>query len=408
MITWLTAGESHGQQLVGIIDGLPAGIHVTTDDIRHELYRRRQGAGRGARQQFEQDVVHLVAGVRHGVSTGAPIGIIIDNTEWPKWQTVMSPDPVDEADLQVDAGKGDHREIARNRPLTRPRPGHADLAGMLSYDLDDARPVLERASARETAMRVALGAVAKKFLEQAADISIVSHVRAIGQVHLPGDAPLPTPDDQQRLDDSDVRCLDDEVAKRMRQHLEQVKKQGNTLGGVVEALAYHVPVGLGSHAQHHRRLDARLAEEVMSIQAVKAVEIGDGVRVSSRVGSCAHDEIIPGHDHDMFTSWQRASNYAGGIEGGISNGEPVRVSAYMKPISTVPRALRSVDMATGQAAQAIHQRSDVCAAVPLAVIVEAHTALVLADALLEHYGGYSVDQTRQALAHAAHTIGGRL
>lgn len=407
MLTWLTAGESHGQELVGILDGLPAGIKVTTDDIRHELYRRRQGAGRGARQKFEQDVVRLVGGVRHGVTTGAPIGIVIENSEWPKWDVVMSADPVDAAALNVDAGKGDEREIARQKPLTRPRPGHADLSGMLAYDLDDARPVLERASARETAMRVALGTIAKKFLEQAAGIEIVSHVRSIGQVSIDEDAPLPTPADRTRLDECDVRCVDEDVASRMREHLQVVKKQGDTLGGSVEAVAYHVPVGLGTHTQHHRRLDARLAAEVMSIQAVKAVSIGQGVEVSKRVGSASHDEIVV-MDNATFTHFGRATNYAGGIEGGMSNGEPIRVRAYMKPISTVPRALRSVDMATGEQATALHQRSDVCAVVPLAVIVESMCALVLADTLLEHYGGYSVRQTTAAIKDLEERIGGRL
>ncbi|MDO5747365.1 MAG: chorismate synthase [Actinomycetaceae bacterium] len=411
MLRWLSAGESHGEQLLGILDGVPAGVYLQTKDIAFHLARRRHGAGRGARQKFEQDDIRVVGGLRHGVTTGAPIGIVIGNTEWPKWETVMSSDPVPPHALESDAGQGDHKEIARQKPLRCPRPGHADLVGMLAYNLDDARPVLERASARETAMRVALGAVAQAIAEQCAGIQFVSHVTNIGGVALPDDAPRPRPEQRDELDRSPVRCLDTETAKQMEQRLHTVKKQADTLGGEVEVLAYNMPIGLGTHTQHDRRLDARLASEIMSIQAVKAVGIGDGHALGNICGSAAHDEIIDTFAYaDMFactphsdqvianSKWVRFTNHAGGVEGGMSNGHPLRVSATMKPISTVPHSLRTLDMDTSQPAQALHQRSDVCAVVPLAVIVEAMTALVVTDALLEQFGNKSIDHIRTNIA----------
>ncbi|WP_299274216.1 chorismate synthase [uncultured Georgenia sp.] len=390
---WLTAGESHGEALVGVLEGVPAGVEITTDDIRAVLARRRLGHGRGARMKFEQDEVRLLGGVRHGRTMGGPVAVEIGNTEWPKWQTVMSPDPVDPSLLEVDAGTGDHRELARNKPLTRPRPGHADLVGMTKYALDDARPVLERASARETATRVALGAVAAAVLEQVAGVRLVSHVVAVGPVEVPDDAPAPGPEDVAGLDADPIRCFHPETSAAMVAEIDACRKDGDTLGGVVEVLAYGMPPGLGTFVHGDRKLDARLAGAVMGIQAVKGVEIGDGFRTARRRGSVAHDEIV--RDTDGL---RRVTNRAGGVEGGMSNGEVLRVRAAFKPISTVPRALQTIDVTTGEAATAIHQRSDVCAVAPGAVVAEAMVALVLADALLEKTGGDSVAECARNLA----------
>ncbi|MCR6703344.1 MAG: chorismate synthase [Cellulomonas sp.] len=383
MLRWLTAGESHGQALVGVLEGLPAGVEVVTADIQEALARRRLGYGRGARMKFEQDEVRILGGLRHGVSQGGPLAIEIGNTEWPKWVEVMSADPV--ADPSV-------LERARNAPLTRPRPGHADLVGMRKYAFDDARPVLERASARETATRVALGTVAAKLLEQAAGIRLVSHVVGIGPVAVPDDADLPTPDDVAALDADPVRCLHAATSAAMVAEIDECHKDGDTLGGVVEVLAYGVPSGLGSYVHADRRLDARLASALMGIQAIKGVEVGDGFRTATRRGSAAHDEI-----DRVDGRVQRRSNRAGGLEGGMTNGEIVRVRAAMKPISTVPRALATIDTSTGEPAKAQHQRSDVCAVPPAAVVAEAMVALVLADALLEKTGGDSVAEVRRNL-----------
>ncbi len=384
MLRWLTAGESHGPSLVAILEGLPAHVRVTSDDIADSLARRRLGYGRGARMKFEQDEVRLVGGVRHGLTQGGPVAIEVGNTEWPKWVDVMASDPVqDPAVLQR----------ARNAPLTRPRPGHADLVGMRKYAFDDARPVLERASARETATRVALGVVAAKLLEQAAGIRLVSHVVGIGPVAVPDDAPLPTPEDVAALDADPVRCFDAASSAAMVAEIDDCHKAGDTLGGVVEVLAYDVPSGLGSYVHGDRRLDARLAGALMGIQAIKGVEVGDGFRTATRRGSQAHDEI-----DRVDGRVQRRSNRAGGLEGGMTNGEVLRVRAAMKPISTVPRALATIDTSTGEAASAQHQRSDVCAVPPAAVVAEAMVALVLADALLEKTGGDSVAEVRRNLA----------
>ncbi len=383
MLRWLTAGESHGQALVGILEGLPAGVTITTDEIASALARRRLGYGRGARMSFEKDEVRLLGGVRHGLTQGGPVAIEVGNTEWPKWETVMSADPVAPGELTG----------ARAEALTRPRPGHADLVGMTKYGFDDARPVLERASARETAMRVALGTVAEAFLAQAAGIRLVAHVVEIGGEGVPDDAPLPGPDDTAALDESPTRCLHEESTARMVAAIDACQKDGDTLGGVVEVVAYGLPVGLGSHVHGDRRLDARLAGELMGIQAIKGVEVGDGFRTAARRGSAAHDEIEYGADGAIT----RRSNRAGGIEGGMTNGSPLRVRAAMKPISTVPRALDTIDTASGEAAKANHQRSDVCAVAPAAVVAQAMVALVLADALLEKFGGDSVAETRRNL-----------
>lgn len=438
MLKWLTAGESHGEALVGILDGLPAGIEITTEQVAQYLATRRHGYGRGARQKFEQDQVSILGGVRHGVTTGAPIALLIKNSEWPKWEVVMSPDPVRPEALLVDAGKGDKREIARNKALTRPRPGHADLAGMLAYDQDDARNVLERASARETATRVGLGAFAQEFLRQAAGIELVGQVRQIGTVGLAPGAPAPRLKDREVLAKSPVRCQDEKIAQLMMEQIDQAHKNADTIGGVVEVAAYGVPIGLGTHTQSDRRLDARLAARLMSIQSVKAVQIGDGFSQAAKFGSQAHDQIEPiappaeqaaeaaaqseeqnPGETDLFgfrhpapkgasSWWGRSSNQAGGIEGGMSNGQPLRASVALKPISTVPQALQTLDLKTGQPAQAIHQRSDACAVVPAVVIVQAEMALVLADALLDHLGGYSVAQVKDNLAAYQQRVEGRL
>jgi chorismate synthase len=384
MLRWLTAGESHGPALVATLEGLPAGVQVTTGEVAAALARRRLGHGRGARMSFEQDQVAFLGGVRHGVSQGGPVAITVANTEWPKWERVMSPDPVDADEL---AG------LARNAPLTRPRPGHADLAGMQKYGFGDARPVLERASARETAARVALGAVAAKFLEQATGARLVSHVVAIGQAEAP-EGSWPTPDQVDRLDADPVRCLDPDASAAMVAEIDEAHRAGDTLGGVVEVLVYGVPPGLGSHVHWDRRLDSRLAAALMGVQAIKGVAVGDGFESARRRGSQAHDEIERTSDGTLH----RRTARAGGIEGGMTTGDPVRVRAAMKPISTVPRALDTVDVSTGGSAQAISQRSDVCAVPAAGVVAEAMVALVVADAVLEKFGGDSVPETRRNVA----------
>jgi chorismate synthase len=376
----MTAGESHGPELVVTLDGLPAGIELTTGDVAAELARRRLGYGRGARMKFEADVVSFIGGLRHGRTLGSPVAIRVGNSEWPKWETVMAADPVDPGEL---AG------IARNAPLTRPRPGHADLAGMQKYDHEDARPILERASARETAARVAGGTVAKAFLKQAFGIEIVSHVKALGPVRAK-DGLVPAPGDAEAVDADPLRCMDPEASARMVAEVDAAKKDADTLGGVVEVLAYHLPPGLGSHVQWDRKLDARLATALMSIQSVKAVEIGDGLMQASVRGSSAHDEIVPGPE-----GVQRLTDRAGGLEGGITTGQPLRVSAMLKPISSLTRPLRTIDTATGEAAEAINQRSDVCAVPAGAVVAEHMVAYVLAEAALEKFGGDSVAESRR-------------
>jgi chorismate synthase len=381
MLRWLTAGESHGPALVGILEGLPAGVAVTTADVAADLARRRLGVGRGARQKFEQDVVNVLGGVRHGLTLGSPVALTIANSEWPRWDSVMSPDPV-----AADVLEGQ----ARNAPLTRPRPGHADLVGMQKYGFDDARPVLERASARETATRVALGVYAKAFLQQVCGASVLSHVVAIGSVDVPDGVAEPLPGDLTAIDESPVRCFDAATAAAMIAEVEAAQRDGDTLGGVVEVIVYGLPPGLGSHVHHDRRLDARLAAALMGIQAVKAAEVGDGLRTAHRRGSVAHDEIVRGSD-----GIERLTNRAGGTEGGMSTGEPLRVRAAMKPISTVPKALQTIDVATGEPAKAHNQRSDVCAVPALGVIAEAMVALTVADAILEKFGGDSVAEVKR-------------
>ena len=379
---WLTAGESHGQALSAILEGIPASVSITTADIDFHLQRRRLGVGRGARQNFEADKVTILGGVRLGLTQGGPIAIQVGNSEWPKWEKVMSADPVPDEEI---------KDLARNAPLTRPRPGHADLVGMQKYDLDDARAILERASARETAARVALGAVARKFLEQSVGITILSHVLSIGSVRVADDAPLPSVGDMTTIDSDPVRCADKSTSDQMITEIENAHRDGDTLGGVVEVLAFNMPPGLGSHVHWDRRLDSKLAGAVMGIQAIKGVEIGDGFRTATRRGSVAHDEI----EKDSTGKIVRRTDRAGGTEGGMSNGEILRVRAAMKPISTVPKALDTIDVATGEAAKAINQRSDVCAVPAAGVVAEAMVALVLAEVVLEKFGGDSVTETRR-------------
>ncbi|MEP7035192.1 MAG: chorismate synthase [Actinomycetota bacterium] len=389
MLRWLTAGESHGPALTATIEGLPAGIEVTTSAVAAALARRRLGFGRGARMKFEQDAVEFLGGVRHGQTMGSPVAIRIANSEWARWETVMSPDPVAADALAAADDIGSPQEIARNKALTRPRPGHADLVGMQKYGFADARPVLERASARETAARVALGAVASALLEQAYGITLVSHTVAIGTAVRSADARLPRPDQVGVLDADPVRTLDPADSAAMVAEVEAAKKDGDTLGGVVEVLAYGLPPGLGSYVHWDRRLDSQLAGALMGIQAIKGVEIGDGFLTAARRGSAAHDELDRGQDGVI----RRRTGRAGGTEGGMSTGEVLRVRAAMKPISTVPKALATVDLTTGEAATAIHQRSDVCAVPAAGVVAEAMVALVLAQACLEKFGGDSLAET---------------
>lgn len=383
MLRWQTAGESHGEALVAMIEGLPAGVQVTSGDVAKALGRRRLGYGRGARMNFEQDKVRLLTGVRFGSTLGSPVAIEIGNTEWPKWTEVMSADPLD-------------HELARegrNAPLSRPRPGHADLTGMRKYGFDDARPVLERSSARETASRVALGEVAARFLEQVWGIRTVSHVLSIGGAGVadPLHHALPVPEDVERLDASPVRTLDAEAEAAMVARIDEAKANADTLGGVVEVVAYGMPAGVGTYVESDRRLDAALAGAVMGVQAIKGVEIGDGFNEAMVPGSQAHDEMAPGDDGRI----ERLTNRAGGIEGGMSNGQPIVVRAAMKPIPSIPRALKTVDTSSGEAAQAINQRSDSTAVPAAAVVVEAMVRLTLAQQLLEKFGGDSVDETRR-------------
>jgi len=382
MLRWLTAGESHGPALVAVLEGLPAGVRVTTADVADALARRRAGYGRGARMSFERDEVEFLGGIRHGVSMGGPVAIKVGNTEWPKWEKVMAGDPVDPAELET---------LARNAPLTRPRPGHADLVGMQKYALDDVRPVLERASARETAARVALGQVARSFLKQGLNIDVLSHVVSIGEATAPDDV-VPAAVDLDRIDADPVRCLDPDASEAMVAEIDAAHKDGDTLGGVVEVVVHGLPPGLGSHVHWDRRLDSRLAGALMGIQAIKGVEVGDGFTSARRRGSQAHDEI-----ENSLDGVHRRTNRAGGTEGGMSTGEPLRVRAAMKPISTVPRALDTIDVHTGEAAKAINQRSDVCAVPAAGVVAEAMVALVIADAALEKFGGDSVEEVRRNL-----------
>lgn len=391
MLRWLTAGESHGPALSAIVEGIPAHVEITSKDIDFDLSRRRLGFGRGARQNFEADKITITGGIRLGLSQGGPIAIQIANSEWPKWEKVMSADPVPNEEI---------KDLARNAPLTRPRPGHADLVGMQKFNFSDARPILERASARETAARVALGAVARAFLKQSIGIEILSHVVSIGQVSVDEDYELPTIKDKSRIDEDPVRCADKKVSEAIVKEIEAAHRDGDTLGGVVEVLAFNLPPGLGSHTHWDKRLDARLAGAMMGIQAIKGVEIGDGFTTAKRRGSVAHDEIEKSKDGKIV----RRTDRAGGTEGGMSNGEILRVRVAMKPISTVPKALDTIDVATGEAAKAINQRSDVCAVPAAGIVAEAMAALILADAVLEKFGGDSVQETKRNFENYIKTL----
>ncbi|WP_449277428.1 chorismate synthase [Leucobacter sp. GX24907] len=392
MLRWLTAGESHGPELIAVLEGLPAGVPVSLDGIREDLARRKLGYGRGSRMKFEQDELNLSGGVVQGVSIGGPVAIRIGNTEWPKWVEVMSPEKTELSE----------KSRGRGAPLTRPRPGHADLTGMQKYGFAEARPVLERASARETAARVALGAVARAFLAELG-IRLVSHTISLGDVAVPAGAALPHPDDVAALDADPLRCFDAETSARMVVEVDDTKKSGDTIGGIVEVLAYGLPPGLGSYVHWDRRLDSRLAGALMGIQAIKAVEVGDGFETTRRRGSAAHDEL---HVADGVIT--RETGRAGGIEGGMTTGQVLRVRAGMKPIATVPHALPTVDVASGEETKAHHQRSDVSAVPAAGVVAEAMTALVLADAVSEKFGGDSVAETRRNLEAYLSAIPDRL
>lgn len=402
MMRWLSAGESHGAALVGIIDAVPAGVEISSADIAAALARRRLGYGRGARQKFEQDEVRLLGGLRHGKTLGSPLAIEIGNSEWPKWEVVMSPDPVAPEALLIDAGTGDEREVARNRRLTRPRPGHADYAGMMKFDHEDARHVLERASARETATRVALGEVARRFLQQVAGIEIASHVVQIGECTADPAAfdelvdAVGVAHAREQLDNDPVRAASAEASAQFVAAIDEAQKNGDTIGGEVEVCAYHVPVGLGSYTQWDERLDARLAAALMSIPSAKTVAIGEGSAQVSAPGSRAHDDIEV--NAAAARGIRRTSNRAGGVEGGMTNGETLRARVGFKPISTVPRARPTIDLASGEAATALHQRSDTCAVVPAAVIAEAMVAITLAAAVVEMYGTGSVERIRASIS----------
>jgi chorismate synthase len=381
MLRWLTAGESHGPELIAVLEGLPAGVPVSPEHIQADMQRRKLGYGRGARMKFEQDELSISGGIRFGLTMGSPIALRIGNTEWPRWVDVMSAEPVDLESLP----KG------RGAALTRPRPGHADLVGMQKYGFDEARNVLERASARETAARVALGAIARRFLDELG-VTLVAHTLSIGPVRVPEGSVLPMPSDVDALDADPLRCFDAATSALMVAEVDKAHDDGDTLGGVVEVLAYGVPPGLGSYVHWDRRLDAQLAAALMGIQAIKGVEVGDGFLTTTRRGSQAHDELVTDG-----SSISRLSDKAGGTEGGMSTGTVLRVRAGMKPISTVPKALRTVDVATGEAAEAHHQRSDVCAVPAAGVVAEAMVALVLANAMLEKFGGDSLAETQRNL-----------
>ncbi|MGO1410708.1 MAG: chorismate synthase [Microbacterium sp.] len=381
MLRVMTAGESHGPELIAVMEGLPAGVPLLAEQIQQDLQRRKLGYGRGSRMKFEQDELTLSSGVRHGYTMGSPIALRIGNTEWPKWTEVMSAAPVELTE----------KSRGRGAPLTRPRPGHADFVGMQKYGFDEARPSLERARARETAARVALGAVARSFLGELG-IRLVSHTLSIGPVRVPDGSALPHPDDVAALDADPLRCFDAATSEQMVAEVDDARKAGDTLGGVVEVLAYGLPPGLGSHVQWDRRLDGKLAQALMSIQAMKGVEVGDGFETTRRRGSAAHDELFA-----TEAGVGRGSGRAGGTEGGMSTGTALRVRAAMKPIATVPRALRTVDVATGEGSTAHHQRSDVCAVPASGVVAEAMVAIVLAETVIEKFGGDSLAETRRNL-----------
>jgi chorismate synthase len=392
-LRFLTAGESHGPALVAVLEGMPAGLSLTTALFDEELARRRQGHGRSPRMDFEVDRVEILSGVRHGITLGSPIAVLIHNTEWPKWVDAMDPAPRDDLDAIKESGRG--------RPLTRPRPGHADLSAALKYDYDDVRDALERASARETAARVVIGVIAKQLLDTVG-ITVLSHIVNIGGEMLPDGIAPPTPNDFDRIDASPVRCIDQDTEARMVARIDQAHADNDTLGGTIEVLAYGVPVGLGSHVHAERKLDARLAAACLSVQAMKGVEFGDGFALASTPGSAAHDEIAY-----VDGRYVRLTQRAGGLEAGITTGDPVRLRVAMKPLSSLPRPLQTVDLDTHETAEAITQRSDACAVPRGGVVIEAVVAYELADALLEKTGGDTVVEMQRNLAAYLAQVAGR-
>ncbi len=392
-LRFLTAGESHGPALVAVLEGMPAGLSLTTALFDEELARRRQGHGRSPRMDFEVDRVEILSGVRHGITLGSPIAVLIHNTEWPKWVDAMDPAPRDDLDAIKESGRG--------RPLTRPRPGHADLSAALKYDYDDVRDALERASARETAARVVIGVIAKQLLDTVG-ITVLSHIVNIGGEMLPDGIAPPTPNDFDRIDASPVRCIDQDTEARMVARIDQAHADNDTLGGIIEVLAYGVPVGLGSHVHAERKLDARLAAACLSVQAMKGVEFGDGFALASTPGSAAHDEIAY-----VDGRYVRLTQRAGGLEAGITTGDPVRLRVAMKPLSSLPRPLQTVDLDTHETAEAITQRSDACAVPRGGVVIEAVVAYELADALLEKTGGDTVVEMQRNLAAYLAQVAGR-
>lgn len=387
-LRFLTAGESHGPALTATVEGLPAGLAIPRERVERELFRRRLGYGRSPRMDFEVDRLEFLAGMRHGVTLGSPLSMVIHNTEWPKWVDAM--DPEAREDLE------EIRQTGRGRKLTQPRPGHADLVAALKYGYDDVRDALERASARETAARVAIGTAARLLLEQVG-IRVVSHVVEIGGERLPDDGPRPGPDDLDRVDEDDVRTLDADTSQRMRDRIDRAHDDNDTLGGVVEVIAYGLPPGLGSHVHAERKLDARLAMAAMSVQAMKGVEFGLGFAVGATPGSRAHDEI--GYADGRYT---RLTNRAGGLEAGMTNGEPLVMRVAMKPLSSLPRPLQTVHIDTHEPDTAITQRSDACAVPRAGVVLEHVVAYELADALLEKTGGdHLAEVTRNLDAYLA-------
>ncbi len=382
-LRYLTAGESHGPALVTICEGLPAGLRVGTDDLAHELTRRRRGYGRSPRMNFEEDRLEILGGVRHGRSLGSPVAVVIHNTEWPKWVEAMSPEEPDDPEALSGTGRG--------KPLTKPRPGHADLVGAQKYGYDDVRDALERASARETAARTVVGTLAKLLLAEVG-VHVVSHVVDIGGEGVDPELPVPGPDDLDRIDASEVRTLDADAEKRMVEAIDRAKEANSSVGGVVEVVAHGLPPGLGSHVHWDRKLDTRLAAACMSVQAMKGVGIGLGFEVAGTPGHEAHDEILPGPNGP-----RRETNRAGGLEAGTTNGQPVVLRVAMKPLSSLTRPLATVDLDTGEPAEAITQRSDVCAVPRSGVVLEAVVAIELADALLEKTGGDTVAEVRRNL-----------
>jgi chorismate synthase len=395
MLRFLTAGESHGRALVVILEGLPAGLPIDEEAITRDLRRRQGGYGRGRRMAIESDRAEIISGVRAGETLGGPVAMTLQNRDWTNWQYTMR------ATAEAPEGAGG----ARRAPVTRPRPGHADLAGGAKYERDDLRDILERASARETAARVAAGAIARQLLARVG-IHLTSHVFTLGGTTVPDRAAIDFTRASALPDDGPLRCVDGALEQKMIEEIDRAREAGDTLGGAFEVIATGVPIGLGSYVQWDRKLDGRLAQALMSIPAIKAVGIGLGPDVASRPGSRVHDEIVSG-DASRATGLARPTNNAGGLEGGVTNGEDLRVSGYMKPISTLMKPLRSVDLSTMTEAPAAIERSDVCAVPAAAVVGEAMVALVLADALLERFGGDSIGALERAMASADEAIRAR-